>query len=110
MARALLSSSVHRFAVLSLLALPAGACGTAESPAAANAGPNRLVETSAGDIKQAFLKLNPSLPPDSLRVNVASGSRLKEVWVCLDKALKPMACPRGGTHDRQRVRVRTPHR
>jgi len=78
--------------------------------AAANAGPNRLVETSAGDIKQAFLKLNPSLPPDSLRVNVASGSRLKEVWVCLDKALKPMACPRGGTHDRQRVRVRTPHR
>lgn len=78
--------------------------------AAANAGPNRLVETTAGDIKQAFLKLNPALPKDSLRVNVASGSRLKEIWVCLDKALKPMACPRGGAHDRQRVRVRTPHR
>lgn len=76
--------------------------------AAAAAGPNRLAETTAGDIKQAFLKLNPALPKDSLRVSLASGSRLKEIWVCLDKGLKPMACPRGGAHDRQRVRVRTP--
>ena len=39
MARAMLSSSLHRLAALALLALPIGACGTAESPAAANAGP-----------------------------------------------------------------------
>jgi RND family efflux transporter MFP subunit len=39
MARAVCSSFVHRLTALALLALPVGACNTAESPAAANAGP-----------------------------------------------------------------------
>ncbi|MEH6436964.1 ribonuclease T2 family protein [Massilia sp. DD77] len=77
--------------------------------ASAQAAPDSLAETTAGAIKHSFLKLNPALPADSLRVKVASGSRLKEVWICLDKGLRPMACPRGGAHDKQRVRVRTPH-
>lgn len=76
----------------------------------ADMGPNRLVETTPAQVKQAFYRLNPKLPQDSLRVNVAGGNRLKEIWVCLDKGLKPTACPKGGTADNQRIRVRTPHR
>ena len=94
--------------VYSRLRRPTSADMLGAAAAPADAGPNRLAETTSGDIKQAFLKLNPALPKDSLRVSVASGSRLKEVWVCLDKRLQPMACPRGGAHDRQRVRIRTP--
>jgi ribonuclease T2 len=73
-------------------------------------GPNQLVYARVADIKQAFLTRNPALPPDSLRVNVASGNRLKELWICLDKDLKPMACPVRGTPDSQQIRVRAPSR
>ena len=38
-----------------------------------------------GDVKQAFLRLNPTLPADSLRVSVASNNRLRELWVCLGR-------------------------
>jgi ribonuclease T2 len=72
-------------------------------------GPGQLVDVQAIDVKHAFLKLNPALPDASLRVNVASGNRLKELWVCLTKELKPMSCPAGGTPDTQRIRIRTPH-
>lgn len=71
-------------------------------------GSNQLVDAKVADIKQAFLTLNPTLPADSLRVNVASDNRLKELWICLDKELKPMDCPKGGTPDGQLIKVRAP--
>lgn len=71
--------------------------------------PNQLVDVKVADIKQAFLARNPALPAESLRVNVASGNRLKELWICLDKGLKPVGCPAGGTPDSQKIRVRTPY-
>ncbi|WP_234015834.1 ribonuclease T2 family protein [Achromobacter spanius] len=72
-------------------------------------GRNQLVDAKVADIKQAFLARNPSLPADSLRVNVASSNRLKELWICLDKELKPIACPIGGTPDSQQIKVRSPN-
>lgn len=74
----------------------------------ADLSPNRLLDATAGDVKQAFLRLNPTLPADSLRVSVASNNRLRELWVCLGKDLKPMACPTRGTPDGQRIKIRTP--
>jgi ribonuclease T2 len=68
-----------------------------------------LIEVKVADIKQAFLVRNPALPADSLRVNVASGNRLKELLTCLGKGLKLMHCPAGGTPDSQRIRARTPY-
>lgn len=73
-------------------------------------GPNRLIDSTAGKVKASFLALNPSLTADQIRVNVASGNRLKEIWLCLDKTLKPAACPAGGTPDQQTISVRTPQR
>ncbi|TWO67786.1 ribonuclease [Caenimonas sedimenti] len=72
-------------------------------------GPNRLIDSTARKVKASFLALNPSLEADQLRVNVASGNRLKEIWLCLDNQLKPAACPAGGTPDQQAISVRTPH-
>ncbi|WP_256584001.1 ribonuclease [Pseudomonas sp. SDI] len=82
---------------------------TTQEMLGSNPGPNKLVNAKVLDIKQAFLALNPTLPAESLRVSVASDNRLKELWVCLDKDLAPMACPKGGTPDGQQIRVRTPN-
>ena len=82
---------------------------TTQEMLGANPRPNQLVAISVEDIKQAFLSRNPALPAESLRVNVSKGNRLKELWICLDKDLKPMGCPVGGTPDSQKIRVRTPN-
>lgn len=75
-------------------------------PGGASAKPNQLLDARAADVKQAFLALNPELRAENLRVNVASGNRLKELWICLDKAMKLMGCPSGGMPDRQQIRIR----
>lgn len=82
---------------------------TTDQMVGAGHGTNRLVDSSGAGVKAAFLKLNPSLSADNMRVNVAAGNRLKEIWVCLGKDLKPTACPPGGTPDKQAITVRTPH-
>lgn len=71
-------------------------------------GSNRLVEVKVSKVKQSFYDLNPTLPAGSVRVNVASGNLLKEVWVCLSKDKKVMACPSDGAPDQLTVRARTP--
>lgn len=77
-------------------------------PGGTNAKPNQLLDARAANVKQAFLALNPQLRTENLRVNVASGNRLKELWICLDKAMRPTACPSGGTPDSQQIRIRAP--
>lgn len=72
-------------------------------------GTNRLVNSTPANVKTAFLNLNAGLRAEHLRINVAGGNRLKEMWICLDKNLKPMACPAGGTPDQQKITVRTPY-
>lgn len=75
----------------------------------AGSKPNTFVSVRAGDVKRAFLSANPTtLKAEQLRVSVASGNRLKEIWVCLAKDLRPIACPPGGTPDSQAIRVRSP--
>jgi ribonuclease T2 len=71
-------------------------------------GPNWLIDSTAGKVKTSFLALNPSLTADQIRVTVASGNRLKETGISLNKTLKPAACPAGGTPDQQAIFVRTP--
>jgi ribonuclease T2 len=70
-----------------------------------------IATVRAGDVKAAFIALNPGLSREQLRVSVASGNWLKEVWVCLSADRVdpvPVACPRGGTPDGQVVRIRSP--
>jgi ribonuclease T2 len=65
-------------------------------------------EATAGDIKRAFVSLNPGrLKPEHLQVTVASGNWLRDVRICLtvDARPVPRACPRGGTPDDRRVRI-----
>lgn len=67
------------------------------------------VASTPADIKNAWVSANQGrLTQEMLRVNVASGNFLKEIWVCMDKAFKPTACAKGGTPDQQAIRVRLP--
>ncbi|NRF72231.1 endonuclease [Aquincola sp. S2] len=66
---------------------------------------------TSGKIKQAFVDQNPGkLARNNVRVSVASGNRLKEIWICLSSGgnPQPIACPAGGTPDGQQVKVRAP--
>lgn len=61
---------------------------------------------TAGELRAAFRKANPSLPAEAIHVRVSSGNRLLEVGLCLDLAFHPRACPRGtGAPDHVRLRV-----
>ena len=61
--------------------------------------------------KTIFTRLNarvPGLTPDGIRVRLAPGGWLEEVWLCLDRRLAQDACPadqRGDAADRQRIRI-----
>jgi ribonuclease T2 len=52
------------------------------------------VEESPDAIAKAFLRANPRLTPDSIVVTCSGqgNPRLREVHICLDRALKPRAC------------------
>lgn len=66
---------------------------------------------TSGHIKQAFVAANPGkLTVDQVQVSVASGNKLKEVWICLSGVANPtpVACPPGGTPDGQTVSIRRP--
>ena len=51
--------------------------------------------TTLGEIERAFIAANPTLRPDRLSV-VCDGKALREIRLCLDKALQPRACRDGG--------------
>lgn len=49
---------------------------------------------TAADFQAAFAAANPGMRPDMMRLNLnRKGGWLEEVWLCLDKALKPRTCP-----------------
>jgi ribonuclease T2 len=53
--------------------------------------PARPLVTTANDVKRAFLDANPTWPDDGISAT-CSRSQLDEVWVCLDKGLRPRSC------------------
>jgi ribonuclease T2 len=60
---------------------------------------------SAGEVEQAFIAANPNMNTDGIAVE-RKDNLLREVRLCLTKALVPRACPevdRGGETDRVRL-------
>lgn len=51
--------------------------------------------TTIRDIEHAFVEANPTLAADRLSI-VCDGKALREVRICLDKALQPRRCGDGG--------------
>lgn len=49
---------------------------------------------SPRDLKRAFVKANPGLPPDAIAVSCSRGNRgrLREIRICFSKDAKPIAC------------------
>jgi ribonuclease T2 len=54
-------------------------------------GLQRPVVTTPNDVRRAFLDVNRLIPKDGLSAT-CSRNKLAEVWVCLDKGLRPRAC------------------
>ena len=72
--------------------------------------PNAEGFLTAGQVRDAFVAGNPSIPRDGLDVHVGRDSRLEEVRVCYDLAFRYAACLSGtGAPDAAPVRV-TPRR
>jgi ribonuclease T2 len=53
--------------------------------------PDRRIETTASALREEFAKANPKFGVDAFDV-VDDGRYLREVRVCFDKAIKPLAC------------------
>ncbi|TJY60815.1 ribonuclease T [Sinimarinibacterium sp. CAU 1509] len=53
--------------------------------------PEDYIETSVPAIEDKFIELNPTLDHDGIALQ-CSGRWLKEIRICLDKALQPRAC------------------
>jgi ribonuclease T2 len=62
-----------------------------------------IAARNAKRIRQEFLHANPGFKGDDLAV-VCSQRHLREVRICLDKELRPLACGRD-VHDRCRGEV-----
>jgi ribonuclease T2 len=58
------------------------------------ANPTQAVERSPAEVTQAFLRANPRFPAQSVVVTCSGqdAPRLREVHVCLDRALGPRSC------------------
>lgn len=54
--------------------------------------PLKQVSHTQGDILEAFAEANPQAGEAAFRLR-CSGRYLSELWVCMEKGLKPMACP-----------------
>ena len=65
-------------------------------------------QTTAGDIRRAFVAANPQLRPNGIYVKVAKGNWLEDVRICYDLRFRPAACSGGvGAPDKVSVRVRS---
>jgi ribonuclease T2 len=53
--------------------------------------PDDQIQTTPENVRDAFLRANPSLEADDVAAT-CSRNDLAEVWVCLDKSLEPRAC------------------
>jgi ribonuclease T2 len=51
---------------------------------------------TAGQLRDAFVTLNPGLPREAVYIAVTADDRLREVRICHDLAFNAAACPVGG--------------
>jgi ribonuclease T2 len=62
---------------------------------------------SAQDFAKAFAAQNKGMVADGIRLNVSRDGALSEVWICMDRKYRYMACPpqQGGVRDRAQLRI-----
>lgn len=62
---------------------------------------------TVGDLKAAFVAVNPALKPDMFKINLSDLGWLEDVRVCYGRDYRPRPCPRdiGGAGDGARVRI-----
>jgi ribonuclease T2 len=48
---------------------------------------------TVADFVAAFVRVNSRLKPHMIRVQTARGNRLKEIWLCMDRAMEFARCP-----------------
>lgn len=65
---------------------------------------------SAGDFRAAFAARNKGMVADGLRLNVTRDGALSEVWICMDRKYRYIACPpqQGGVANRAQLRIEPP--
>lgn len=72
--------------------------------------PSMAATMTAGQIREAFVKANPSLIPVGINLRLTSDNRLRDVRLCYDLDYRPSACPGGiGAEDDVQVKI-TPRR
>jgi ribonuclease T2 len=66
----------------------------------------RRPDLTAGQFAQAFAAVNPGWRADMVRVGASDGW-LDELWLCLDRKLRPAQCPahQGGVGASARLRI-----
>ena len=62
---------------------------------------------SAQDFAKAFAAENKGMVADGIRLNVNRDGALSEVWICMDRKFRYMACPpqQGDVRDRAQLRI-----
>lgn len=62
---------------------------------------------SAQDFAKVFAAENKGMVADGIRLNVTRDGALSEVWICMDRNYRYMACPpqQGGVRDRAQLRI-----
>lgn len=62
---------------------------------------------SARDFATAFAAQNKGMVADGIRLNVTRDGALSEVWICMDRKYRYIACPaqQGGVKDRAQLRI-----
>lgn len=65
---------------------------------------------SARDFAEAFAMQNKGMVADGIRLNVTRDGSLSEVWICMDRKYRYIACPQqqGGVRDRAQLRIEPP--
>ena len=68
----------------------------------------RRKSLTAAEVADAFVARNPGIGRGSVRLQLARGGWLEEVWICLDRTFVATECPVGkpGVNGRQPVRIR----
>ena len=53
---------------------------------------SRQAGLTAGDLRRAFVALNPRIPVAAVGIRVGNGGWLREVQLCYDRKFLPMRC------------------
>ena len=64
---------------------------------------------TAGGLAGVFVRANPGMRADMIRVQATGPGLLSEVWICLDTGFEPARCPAGkaGLSSSARISIRT---